>query len=511
MNDDYRALGKYVDWDADVVTFVDLEGLLWRNLRRHLDFDAAGPRPFELADWALRGSKLTDLRALGCSLSEKEHTTSARLAVLTPQKREGLAALFDVRNRAPAHLDRLPANCQIVSAQSACPLADVIATTMAGLDPDMAREFKTELAEFSKELGVDLESDLLNAFQSMTTGVGFTMKMKPRIYGVSAVRDPAAMQKCLAALARYNKTPLGTVEHEGHAFRSVPLGTRILYTFSGDDVLFSLSPGSMAEMLDVKPENSLATNKVFKRLRDKLPDRAMMYWAVDPFWAAGLAGMALAAGRNGEPPEGVKHLFQSFQKAGPGLSLGLALRNEPDAYVVHLECLSGDLWKLTPLAAELAAPDVRREGHDRNAINAKGRLHSIARATEMWSIRHGDDGKKYPPSLKALLDDNVIADPKAFLRPGSGTKLVEGKFVSDYESMLDRCPYQLKTEQVADSMTMLAWEKKPYDGQRNVVYFDQHIMRMPEQMFQKELKQLEKWIEENKPEKKPEKKPDKEH
>ncbi|MFO7898748.1 MAG: hypothetical protein R6V58_06770 [Planctomycetota bacterium] len=59
----------------------------------------------------------------------------------------------------------------------------------------------------------------------------------------------------------------------------------------------------------------------------------------------------------------------------------------------------------------------------------------------------------------------------------------------------------MKAEQVVESLWMLAWEKRPYQGRRCVVYFDQHVDEMSEEEFQKELKELDRWIEENKPEK----------
>ena len=105
----------------------------------------------------------------------------------------------------------------------------------------------------------------------------------------------------------------------------------------------------------------------------------------------------------------------------------------------------------------------------------------------------------YPPSLKALVDDRLITWPKIFLRPRSGTKPVPGKFVSNYDSILDRVDFKLTESNVPMGLP-LAWEKKYFlDDGIVVVYFDSHVeFMLGEDAFERLLKQVDDWIAEQK-------------
>lgn len=131
-------------------------------------------------------------------------------------------------------------------------------------------------------------------------------------------------------------------------------------------------------------------------------------------------------------------------------------------------------------------------------VRSRSNLQQIAKATTLWMGKHGNDNT-YPPTLKDLLDKKLITDPGLFLHPGSDTKLEEGKFVSDYESVFDRAGFTLTKAMVSPEL-MMAWEKTSvYGDGRNVVFFGGHVEFVSEERFKELMKQVDDWIKKNKP------------
>ena len=501
---EYRRLGKHVNWTADVTAFVNTGQLARRWLR-----PAAGEEDPDRATWLSRWLALDQFEAVGFSLGGDGKTGSGRLAVITPPERRGVAALFDAPNVPLDHLHRLPADC-LSFASLSFPRGHLARTArfLRGLDPEVGKEFEDELAEFSKELGVDLQKDLVDNVRAVACGYS----MLGGDHNVATVRDSARFNKAVEALAAYNKTPLKKYERGGRVTRIVPFKLPAYYTFDGKQMLFSTRFDAIQEMLALakggrEGKATLADSKTFQKLRARLPKECFLLLAVDMRRLAQMARLLLSWVpdlRRSLPPGFLEQVIGPFRRAEPGLSLGIALRNEPGAYVLHVESLAGDPLQLIPtaVAATIAGPLEKARLEARKAHN-RNQLKQIAQATMMWSVKFGNGGRKYPRSLKALLDAKIVDDPKLFLRPGSGTKLVQGRFVSDYDSAFDRAGFQLEVKDVPGATTMLAWQKAPWpDKTRDIVFFDCHVENMTETRFRGMLRDLDKWIAGNRPKKK---------
>jgi len=497
----YRQLAKHVDWAGDVTAYLDLEAALWRTLTAQARA-ARGLHGAGKLTWLYKWLAPDQFRAVGFSLKGDGATSSARLALLTPKPRKGAAALFDSPNVPLPHLDRIPENVQVFSMSSSLTggLVRRIARLMAELDPDVAEEFLSELAEFNKELGVDIDRDLLGNLGAMISGARLPGGGgETTAFLLAAVRDKAKLQKCIDALAAYNKTPLRRHERGGRTYHILPMKPPMGYTFDGGLLLFSNTFEAAEEMLALKQGGkSLATSAAFARLRKRLPAKNMMMWAVDMKWAAEMASTLLMLAPDlgkGGPVAMMRKLLGEFRKAEPGLSVGVALRNEPDAYVVHFESLAGGLSALfRALGAGLVQP-LKNARTESRRVQSQHRLEQIGYAVMMWIVKNNG---KLPPSLKALLDDGYLPDPKTLLAPGSGSKLVKGKFVSDYDSLFDRAGGSLGRKSLPTAL-MMAWEKKPFTGPgRGVLFADAHVEWVSEARFNALLKKADEYIRKNK-------------
>jgi len=144
---------------------------------------------------------------------------------------------------------------------------------------------------------------------------------------------------------------------------------------------------------------------------------------------------------------------------------------------------------------------------DAERFRSAHNLHLIAMATMMWvNIYEGH----YPPSLEALAGTDLVQDPVVFVHPSRGPEARRGRFVTDYDSTLDRADFALTEEKVPEGSLPLAWERHPFHrGGRNVAYFDGHVKLVPEREFPDVLRKVDKWIAENRegaPKKRPWKK-----
>ncbi|MFW6158178.1 MAG: hypothetical protein ACOC8E_02335 [Planctomycetota bacterium] len=79
-------------------------------------------------------------------------------------------------------------------------------------------------------------------------------------------------------------------------------------------------------------------------------------------------------------------------------------------------------------------------------------------------------------SMRAVYDDGLFEDTGVFICPSSGTEAQVGRFVSEYECILDRVDEKIPTELVDDMTTPLAWDNTAdrHDGVC-VVYVDPRI------------------------------------
>jgi len=163
--------------------------------------------------------------------------------------------------------------------------------------------------------------------------------------------------------------------------------------------------------------------------------------------------------------------------------------------------VSGVMIVALPFVSILAGmllPALGRARDEARKVRCSSNLKQIGTAANIWLSKHGNM-EKWPPSLKALVDDEIIMEPKVFICPGTATSLVPGEFVTDYECIMDRVDFPI-TESMAGGDVPMAWDKpgNHYDG-FNVVYFDSHVEFQPDDRREEFLAEVDAWIEENRP------------
>jgi hypothetical protein len=497
----YDRLGEHIDWTGDVTAYVDLDRAFWQPLKKRLERRRRQPY-FADHSWLTQWFAPGQFRAAGVSWKGDGKTGSGRLAVLTPKARRGLAALLDLPNAPVKHLDRLPQGCQLFAAWAPVGrgLAERTAAMMGALDPEVREEFETELAEFNKELGVDLGKDLLGNLGPSSWAARLPGAGEPAVFNVTEVRNPAALRTCADALAKYNKTPLRTTERGGRTYTILPTQPAVGYTFDGKSLLFSHSFRAVEEMCALKDSGkTLADAAMFAKLRGRLPKENIVLAAVDLHSASQFALLALTWApeeiRGDLSTAAANRFLEHFQQEGPGLSLGVALRNEPDAFVLHVESLAGDLWALLPKAAELIRRPVEQ---------AALKTETRRRVTELWTaaqVYAREHDRMFPASLEEL--QKHVRRPETFLHPASGTRPAEGRFVCDYTSAFERAGFAIPKKD-ARGRTLMVWPKESYGGDgRTVIFFDGFVQWVDDADFAQHLRNLDRWIAERRPEKKP--------
>lgn len=353
QTDDYRELGKHVDWEGEVVLYGDLGRLLWPELLPRRDTSRGSAVSFNASVASLL--RLDQFRAVAFSWRTAEVGGSGRLAVLTDRPRSGLAALFGVQNGTPSGFECLPASCQVVQWQG--PLGkrfvERSARFLAGLDPDVSTEFLEELAEFNDELGVDLGRDFLDNTGNWVMGVQADLP-QASLYLSAEVGDAGRFQRSIEALAAYNQTPLERVEEAGRAFHAIPFQLPLYYYYSIEegrlvastrkDAILKLSASSHSG-------KSQDVSAIFGRLLGRLPRECLLLWAVDLRWIVDVAGPALSQIPGLAPqisPTQLGGILRPLREIEPGLSFGFAFRREPDAFVFAIESIAVDPWKVFP-------------------------------------------------------------------------------------------------------------------------------------------------------------------
>jgi hypothetical protein len=171
-------------------------------------------------------------------------------------------------------------------------------------------------------------------------------------------------------------------------------------------------------------------------------------------------------------------------------------RLKGDGLAIGGICVSGVSLIAVPFIAILAGmllPALGRARAEARKVRCASNLDQIAKGANMWLLKYGDN-THWPPSLKALMDDGIIVEPKVFLCPACDTAPAPGEFVTDYECVLD-----LVDGKVAQAETMdvpFAWDKKGnhHDGV-NVVYFDSHVeFESGPDAYERVRQKVEAWL-----------------
>jgi hypothetical protein len=261
--------------------------------------------------------------------------------------------MLDFPNELPVGFERLPASCQVVQWKAGLTrqLVERQAKFLSELDPDVAKEFREELAELDEELGADIGRDFLDVMGSSVLGAEVDL---PQIaaHFAGPVDAPERFQKCAAALAGLNETPLGKTEEGGRTLHVLPLALPVFYAFEDGWLAGSTRKGAIADLLAPGLDRpSIANSPAFDRLRGRLPSESLLLWAMDVRWAAQLVssfGPRLPDLAEVVSAEQLAGLLMPLLEVEPGLTFGFTLHNEPDAFVLSLESVAVDPWQLVP-------------------------------------------------------------------------------------------------------------------------------------------------------------------
>jgi len=182
------------------------------------------------------------------------------------------------------------------------------------------------------------------------------------------------------------------------------------------------------------------------------------------------------------------------------LAAAASLRVEDD--VVELVIAQSERLDFPGLLSSVLHAAGRNAGQEAMKARSAGNLKGLVQASHLWLNKYGG-AVKYPPSLKALLDNEIITEPRLFLHP-SRTHLAKQKvFVTDYDSLWDRVGHSLTDQETPVSMPA-AWEKRTFyrDGGRNVAFVDSHVEYVSPRGFQQLMQQVDKFVAKHKARKK---------
>ena len=144
-------------------------------------------------------------------------------------------------------------------------------------------------------------------------------------------------------------------------------------------------------------------------------------------------------------------------------------------------------------------------------VRCSWHVKRIAEAVTDWQWKH-DAHDRYPPSLQALHDDGLLTHESydkffpsepILLCPATDTKPDPGKFITDYECILDRAGFTI-TESMEPSRIPFVWDKpgNHADG-FHVARFDTVVefIQDDERGSQRRqlLKKVDAWLEKHRP------------
>ncbi len=142
--------------------------------------------------------------------------------------------------------------------------------------------------------------------------------------------------------------------------------------------------------------------------------------------------------------------------------------------------------------AGLFLPALGTARHEARRTRSASNLKQIVTGTEIWTANVDvGEQERLPPSLESLAKDGILPDDRVFLNPRGGRIEQGGGFTSDYDSIMDRAGRQLSKSEVTHD-TPLVWEKTPGRDGRNVAFGDSHVEFVPEERFQKLMKDVDR-------------------
>jgi len=535
----FGAFQKAVDAQAAKVTATDElqrfrelaagDALLLVHYRHAAFMGAFGPMVFQGRAAELMQDPefgLANLRAVSLAVTPEGRALRTSVFVDAPGELKGLLEFLAGRPLDPDIVRLAPEATDSFWAFSLDPgeLWDFV-VRFAAPTPEERAKLDRSLARTNEQLGLDLRNDFIGGlgdeFAVFTPGFGVVVRLK----------DPAKFRRSLEVLLAKLveemaeadvELHVGTMEYHGRTIyyldgSGFPLMVQPAYVLVGDYAVFGLYPMTVkAYVLAMEEERDLTDNPDFQAARSKAgrAPSALGYsdtrkavaavWDWIP-WVVGMASMAPEEVRPflpdpaKLPPSAIvtRRLFPSVgevRRVDGGILLSahspLGLPPGP-----AFEPGAGMGMAQAAILAGMVTPALFTVRAEARKVADKSNLHQIAKGACVWLSRYGDN-RFFPPSLEALAESGLIIDPRVFIRPDSGTMLVEGEFVTDYECILDLVQGKVPELDV-DLDVPLAWDKEPFrDGGRNVVFFDSHVEWVDEEAFETWFtNKVEEWLE----------------
>ncbi|MFH1732070.1 MAG: hypothetical protein ABIF82_10535 [Planctomycetota bacterium] len=473
---------------------------------------------------------LVNLRSVSAALAPDGKGFRTSVFVRVQGERKGIMNLMAGKSLDPAIVELAPKDTECFFATSLDPgaLWDFVVAN-AIKTPAEREKFDENIAEANEKLGFDLRKDFVGSLGDEYALFG------PGFIGVAKLKDPVKFGACFNAMMvklaeavregegdrdlRDAELRLASMEYGGRKItyvdgRRFPLLIQPCYTMAGDYAVFALFPASLKSyILKMKGGETFVDNDEFKALRPKLgPRPASIYYADTAGFVRELYGyLPMAAGLMKMAPEKLqalvpdpakippfetvsKHLFGCVAGRRPVEDGILWQSYSPFGLPTPPAFTQGGGVATTAIMAGMLMPALGRARGEARKVAGMSNLKQIGVATHLWLNKHGDQ-QFFPPSLKSLWDNEIVREPRVFLHPASGTKPVPGKFVTDYECILDLVGGKVGEAEAPGSLP-LAWDKRPFSpGGRNVVFIDSHVEFVREARFRRLKKDvIDPWI-----------------
>jgi prepilin-type processing-associated H-X9-DG protein len=487
---------------------------------------------------------LANIKSLSIAFAPDGKGYRSSLFVRVTGERQGLLKVLAGKPLSPELIKLAPKSTTCFAARSLdlgqlwdFVVQHAVTTPIDPADAIDKEEYEAGLAKINRKLGFDLRKDFVDSI-----GDEFAV-FAPGFTGVVKLKNAANFKTCLAKMIallgeemgkerdlRNANLRLSTMQYAGKTIHYVdgdraPLVIQPCYTVVGNYAVFSLYPvGLKTYLTEMAKGETLADNSAFKAVRGRVgADASALYYAnSETFitsiysllpWLLGAAKMAppefkaLIPDSAKMPPASVisKHLFSSVAALRPVKDGLLVESHSPIGLPTPPEIQQGSGVATMAIMAGMLLPALGRARGEARKVRSAANLSQIGKGVAMWMNTKGEVKNKfyYPPSLKTVVDDGVIQEPRVFLNPAGDTKPQPGKFVSDYASVFEMVGRKTTEAEMPSSLPM-AWEKTNVHGDgRNVVFCDCHVDFIPEHEFQAMMKKLNVFVKDLKAGKKP--------
>ncbi len=379
---------------------------------------AGKPKPNSTEEWMLKFHRPDDLIGTAIDLNWDRNALRIRASLMIAEEAEGIADLLAQPANSAAAMGVFPEDFVAVG-RLGWTNADRIATWLYKMtdlfDETISAEYRTELAEFESETGVDWSGGILgNMISELAFGVrvDFT-KPNPIAWAVVCpLANASGFSTNLDKLIEHYQLPLSTQEKDGLTVRTSKDTTRFSFCVRGDRFMVADSPNTIVEIVGApaKKDVALPRNNNLHRCYEEIGDANRFAVMLD----IGLLGekapmIPMMAGPRFGPlvSDGVVGLAVKSEERLVTIDLHWALRNPRDKHDVTDSFAPGGDEALIAVAESFGASLVQARRQARRAVSMSN-MRGIGQGLYMYA---GNNKGAFPGSLEDLLrhKDELIA------------------------------------------------------------------------------------------------------